>query len=256
MIASLGMYDPPPLQAANDRYWVLIRQGLLARGVAAPEHLTRGEEAYWPAWQSPDLVFSQTCGLPYRARLHGHVTLVGSPDYGLEGCPPGHYRSLYVVRQDDPRDTVAAFDGARLTYNEALSQSGWASPMNDAASRGIAFRPGPATGAHVASAWAVAQGKAEIAAIDALTWAILSEQGLAPPGLRVIGATPPTPGTPYIAASGADAAATFAAIEEAILALSAEDRAMLHLKGIARIPAAAYLAVATPPAPAHPVHGG
>ena len=27
----------------------------------------------------PDLVLAQTCGFPYRAKLHHHVTLTGTP---------------------------------------------------------------------------------------------------------------------------------------------------------------------------------
>lgn len=251
MIASLGMYDPAPLQGTNDRFWALIREGLRARGVRAPEGLTRGEGAYWPAWRSPDLVFSQTCGFPFRARLYGQVTLVGTPDYGVEGCAPGQYRSVLVVRSDDPREGLEAFDGAMMAYNEALSQSGYAAPLAEAARRGIRFRLGAATGAHALSARAVAEGRADIAALDAVTWAVLSENGLAPPGLRVIDRTPPTPALPYIAALGADTEATFAAVAEAIAALPAADRDRLHLKGLVRIPAEDYLAIPTPPPPEH-----
>lgn len=251
MIASLGMYDPAPLHGANDAFWALIRDGLRARGVPAPDALTRGEGAYWPAWHSPDLVLSQTCGFPFRARLFGQVTLVGTPDYGVEGCAPGYYRSVFVVRADDPRGGLAEFDGATLAYNEPLSQSGYAAPMAEAARRGIRFRLGPATGGHALSARAVAEGRAEIAALDAVTWAVLTENCLTPDGLRVIAKTAPTPALPYIAAQGADAEATFAAVTEAIAALPAPDRDRLHLRGLVRLTAEAYLGVPTPPPPEH-----
>lgn len=251
MIASLAMYDPAPLHGANDAFWALVRDALRARGVEAPEALTRGERACWPAWRAPDLVFSQTCGFPFRARLYGQVTLIGTPDYGVEGCPPGHYCSVFVVRADDPRQTLGAFDGAILAYNEPLSQSGYAAPLAEAARRGIRFRLGPATGAHALSARAVADGRAEIAALDAVTWAVLTENGLAPEGLRVIDRTRPTPALPYIAAPGADGEAAFAAVAEALGALPAAERERLHLRGIVHIPAEDYLAVPTPPPPAH-----
>ena len=86
MIASLGMYDRAETHAANDRLWAGICDRLRGAGVAAPQSLTRGEGAYWPAWQSPELIFSQTCGFPFRARLQGRVQLVGTPDFGVEGC--------------------------------------------------------------------------------------------------------------------------------------------------------------------------
>jgi ABC-type phosphate/phosphonate transport system substrate-binding protein len=250
MIASLGMYDFGPAMAANDRLWALIRDGLRSRGIGAPDALTRGEAAFWPAWEAPDLVLSQTCGYPYRARLHSRVAYVGSPDYGIEGCPPGHYNSVFVVRADDARQTFADFDGAPFAYNEALSQSGWAAPQVHAARAGIRLPPAVETGGHRLSAAAVAEGRADIAALDAVTWALMTaSEPAVPERLRVIARTDPTPGLPYIAAKGAAAEIIFDAAAAAIAALAPEDRKTLHLKGLTRIPTEAYLAVPDPPAP-------
>lgn len=249
MIASLGMYDFGAAQAANDRLWALIRRGLRGRGFEAPEWLTRGEHAYWDAWQSPDLVLSQTCGYPFRARLHGKVTYVGTPDYGVEGCAPGYYRSVFVVRANDPRQTLADFDGARFAYNEPLSQSGWAAPQTHAARLGLRLPPVLRTGGHRLSAKAVAEGRADIAALDAVTFELM--QGLDPVAarLRVIALTDPTPGLPYITAPGRDPAPIFDAVGEAIAALAPADRATLRLRGFVRLPVADYLAVPNPPPP-------
>jgi ABC-type phosphate/phosphonate transport system substrate-binding protein len=251
MIASLGMYDFGPVQAANDRLWAGIRDGLRAAGHAAPEALTRGEGAYWAAWQSPDLVLSQTCGYPYRARLHGHVTLVATPDYALPGCPPGHYRSVLVARADDPRDRIEDLAPARMAWNEDLSQSGWAAPATHLLSLGLTPRPVLRTGGHRLSAQAVAEGRADWAALDALTWALMQGQEPAATRLKVIGQTTPTPALPFIAAAGADRPALLSALRRALADLSPQDRATLHLQGLVEIPAEAYLAVPTPPPPAH-----
>lgn len=249
MIASLGMYDFGPAEAANDRLWALIRDKLRTHGIAAPDALTRGTSAYWEAWQSPDLVLSQTCGYPFRARLHDKVSYVGTPDYGVEGCPPGHYRSVFVARADDPRRTLAEFDGARFAYNEPLSQSGWAAPQTHAAKLGITLPPALQTGGHRLSAAAVAEGRADIAALDAVTHALTQKVDPVAARLRVVALTDPTPGLPYITALGRDPAPVFAAVTEAIAALTAADRAALRLKGLVRIPVASYLAVPNPPPP-------
>ena len=84
MIASLGMYDFGAAMAANDRLWALARDALREEGIDAPDALTRGEAAYWPAWEAPDLLLSQTCGYPFRARLHDRVAYVGTPDFGVD----------------------------------------------------------------------------------------------------------------------------------------------------------------------------
>ncbi len=249
MIASLGMYDRAEVQPCNDRLWALIRDGLRAAGRAAPDALTRGAGAYWPAWEAPDLVLSQTCGFPYRAKLHGKVTLIGTPDFGVQGCEAGYYRSVFVAAKTDPRRAVAQFDGASLAFNEDLSQSGWAAPQNFARAHGIALRPVVRTGGHLLSARAVAEGRAEIAALDAITWEMIQRHEAFAARLQVVGLTDPTPGLPYISALGADAAMMFDVIAAAIDALPAADKTALCLRGLVKIDAAAYLAVPTPPAP-------
>ncbi len=252
MIASLGMYDRPETAVAHDRFWALIRDALRDRGLAAPQGLTRGKAAYWPAWHSPELVLSQTCGLPYRAKLAPDVTLIGTPDYGIAGCPPGHYHSVFVARKHDPRSDPLDFSGARFAYNEALSQSGWAAPLAWFQAQGLTLTPTLQTGAHETSAQAVAAGHADFAAIDAVSWRLLCRHSDWPKALRKIGSTFVTPGLPYIAAKGADADASFQAVSQAITALSAQDRDTLMIQGIVRIPAQDYLAVPVPQAPARP----
>ena len=249
MIASLGMYDFGPVMAVNDRLWALIRDRLRAGGIDAPDALTRGEGAYWQAWQSPDLLLSQTCGYPFRARLQGKVTYVGTPDFGVDGCAPGYYRSVLVARADDPRSTIADFDGARFAYNEALSQSGWAAPQTHAAKLGIRLPPALQTGGHRLSAEAVATGRADIAALDAVTYRLLATHTPEMSALKVVGLTDPTPGLPFITALGRDPDPIHAATRDAIAALTAEDRDILGLRGLVRIPVESYLAVPNPPSP-------
>ena len=244
MIASLGMYDMAPVQAANDRFWSLVR----AKLGYGPDRLTRDRDL-WEIWQSPDLLLAQTCGMPYRTRLHDEVALVGTPDYGLDGCPPGYYRSVLVVRADDPRQSEDAFAGARFAYNEPVSQSGWAAPMVHLRARGVQMGELVQTGAHVASAQAVADGRADLAGLDALTWALMGDHAKVTQRLRVLASTEPTPGLPYITARNRDAQAIATALREAISELTAQDRAALYLRGLIAIPAEAYCAVATPPAP-------
>ena len=245
MIASLPMYDRPATAGANDRLWAAIRDRLRAAGLPAPETLTRGGDL-WNHWLSPDLVLSQTCGLPYRTRLHGRVTLVGTPDYGLPDCPPGCYRSVLVARADDPRQDAEAFAGARLAVNSLDSQSGWAAPLCHAPA--LARAEMVVTGGHAASLAAVAEARADLAAVDAVSWLLLRAEG-ATAGLRVLGMTEPTPGLPLIAAAGCDAELLHEAVAGAMAGLSPADRAATGLRGLVRIPAAAYLAIPTPAPP-------
>jgi ABC-type phosphate/phosphonate transport system substrate-binding protein len=249
VIASLAMYDFGPAVAANDRFWSLIRDGLRAAGQPAPERLTRGPEAYWPTWEDPALTLSQTCSLPFRAALHHRVTYVCTPDYGVEGCPPGHYRSIFVARKGDPREGLAQFDGACFAYNEDHSQSGWAGPQ--AHLLGLVVRPGRvlATGGHRLSAQAVAEGTADLACIDAVTWRLMQRCDPVVAKLKTLGTTAPSPGLPLIAGPGANAEALYQAVVTAFSALSPEDRAVLQLQGFVRLPVTDYLALPNPAPP-------
>lgn len=243
MIAALTMYDMPHLRGATDRLWQGIRSAL----GDGPETLTRGADP-WGIWQAETLLLAQTCGLPFRARLHDRVTLVGTPDYGVAGCAPGFYRSVIVVREGDGIADPRALDGRRMAYNEALSQSGWAAPQRWMRAEGLAPGAWLCTGAHAASARAVAEGRADFAALDAVTYTLLQEAGEVS-GLRVLARTEPTPGLPLITARGRDPRPLFEAVSEAIAALAPEDARALHLKGLVAIDKARYMALPLPEPP-------
>lgn len=244
MRASLPMYDLPALRGAHDRLW----QGIRAELGDGPADLSRPADP-WDDWLAPDLCLSQTCGYPYRTRLHGRVTLVAAPDHRLEGCPAGHYASVFVARRDDPRAGIAAFAASPFAYNEALSQSGWAAPAHHAAQLGVTFGDTRPSGSHAASARAVAGGAADLAALDAQSWRLLQRHDPAARHLRVLEMTTPTPALPYICAAGRDPAPLRRALAAGIAALSPQDRDALGLYGVVTLPAEAYLAVPTPQPP-------
>jgi ABC-type phosphate/phosphonate transport system substrate-binding protein len=246
MIASLMMYARPELAGATERYWALIREALGARGIAAPERLTN-EGDPWAVWQAPDLVLSQTCGMPYRTRLAGQVALVGTPDFGVPGCPPGYYHSVIVVRADDLREELSAFRAARFAYNERGSQSGYAAPYQATKEAGFWFEDRLQTGGHLHSARAVAEARADIAALDAVTWRLIQRYEDFAGDLRVLCETAPTPGLPYITALKAQREEVAEAVRAAIATLQEEDRAALGLRGLVQIPESAYLAIPNPP---------
>ena len=200
-------------------------------------------------WNDPVLVLSQTCGLPYRTRLHGKVGLVGTPDYGLPGCAAEYYSSVIVVRKDDPRTALGAFGNARMACNTVGSQSDFAALYAHLARGGNWIADRQCSGSHVASARMVAQHSADIAAIDAQTWRYITRFDPWAEKLRVLDRTAPTPGTLH-PQPAKDTNAVFDAVSEAIAGLSHSDADALCLRGIVRIPAEAYLAVSTPPASA------
>lgn len=174
---------------------------------------------------------------------------------GLPGCPRGHYFPRIVIPADAPPRPLAAYATRRLAYNQAHSQSGWAAAQNHAADHAFSFGNVVETGAYRESARARAEGRADIAFIDAESRALIRDHDPFSNALQVIGDTVATPGEPVLTARGNDTGKHARAVAAAIGALSPDDRATLHLAGFAapdEVPLDAYQAVPTPPAPDAP----
>ncbi|GGB04234.1 phosphate/phosphite/phosphonate ABC transporter substrate-binding protein [Allosediminivita pacifica] len=241
MIVSLPMYDRAETAAANDALW----QGVRARLGYGPEALHR-DIGLWEAWLAPDLLLSQTCNLPYRLRLHGHVQLVGSPDYELPGCPPGYYNSVLVARADDDRALPQL--AKRSVINQPHSQSGFGALWYHLADHGITPTIVGESGGHVRSAPMVAEGAGDLACIDALSWRLIKRHDPVAAQLREIDRTAPTPATPYITGAGTDLDALRESLSGAIAGLAPEHREALSLQDLAVLDEAAYLNLPNPPA--------
>lgn len=247
MIASLPMYLRDETRAATEAFYALIRDALRDHGEDAPDALSHDAPIHG-TWGRADLTLGQICSLPYRADFAGKVTLIGAADYGLPGAGPGQYYSVFVVRADDPRDTPGAFANAPLAINEPGSHSGWGAPWLYGQTHGFAFSNVVQTGAHVASAQAVAEGAADIAAIDAVTWALIQRHEDQARDLRVIGRTAASAGLTFITARP-DPAPFRSAIAEAITALPSADADTLMLRALIPLPASAYTDLPIPTAP-------
>lgn len=246
LVAAFPMYNRTELRPAFDELWAATRAPLLAAGIDAPKALTWVEDDLLSFWQRPDLLLSQACGYPYRHFLKDRVTLVGTPDFGLPDCPPGYYRSAWVVRADDPRQTLADFKGAVFAFNDQHSQSGYAAPMLAAQQSNVRFGANRRSGAHMASARMVVDGEADIAGLDAISWRHMTRFDPWTTKLRVLGWTEATPGLPYITAFAPLADLLHDSLRHALDILPHPMRDLLTLEGILRIDQATYMAVSDP----------
>ena len=235
MFASLPMYDRPENRAAHDALWYHIR-ATLGYG---PDTLDRATP-YDEGWGRSDLLLGQICNLPYRTQFIDKVTPIACADYGLEDTPAGYYHSVFVVRAQDADRGLAPATLGRFAYNDAMSQSGWGSPLAAVAAKGLKFHTTLRTGAHVDSMKAVAEGRADLACIDAVTWRMLGAWEPQARDLRVIGRTRATPSMTFITAKDTDPAPLCDAIRAAILALAPEHQSTLGLRGIKELAPSAY----------------
>ncbi len=248
MIASLPMYLRPENRGAHDVYYRLIRDALRDHGVAAPDALSH-DAPVWDTWSNPELVLGQICNLPYRAAFKDKVTLIAAADYGLPDTAPGTYYSVLIARKNDDPDPKAYADRI-LAFNEPGSQSGWAAPQAWGDLNGVTWSNPMATGAHVASAKAIAEGRADIAAIDAQSWRNISRYDDFAKGLHIIGRTPSSPGLSYITAADRDPAPFRAALSQAITAIPSAAKDALDIEGIMILPESDYTDLPLPRLPA------
>ncbi|MBC2860596.1 phosphate/phosphite/phosphonate ABC transporter substrate-binding protein [Stappia sp. 28M-7] len=248
IFAFLPMYDWPEVRTQTDRLWSLLCQAFADLGLGAPQQLERGRELM-DGWQDPSLLLGQTCGLPLVRHLLDRVCVLGSPDYGLPDCPPGHYCSVVVVREEDPAASLAELRGRRLAYNHPGSQSGEGALRHVLApiAEGKAFFSSVMeTGSHRAALKAVAAGEADAATLDAMSYRLAQAHEPAARSVRVLLATPPTPGLPMITARGnRDKVPMLRQAAAAAIAAAPQDlRTALSLHGFAAFDADDYKVIA------------
>ena len=252
MFAALPMYLRDETRPATDALWALIREGLRARGIAAPEALDHAAE-HDAGWGRDDLVLSHICNLPYRMRHRGDTALIGVPDHAIEDTDPGYYRSYFVTRADDPAQGLADLAPRPMALNDPRSQSGWGAAWDAAQAEALVLSPALVTGAHSASMAAVADGAADWASIDAHSWWLETRGPRADvaEALKIVGRSAQSPGQSFITAPGNDVGAFREAIGAAIDALAPVHRDALRLRGLHVLPPSAYDApLPEPPRPA------
>lgn len=173
-------YDLEPCRAANDGLWQGIGAALRAAGIdAIPDALDRHTAAS-AQWRDPRLLLSQACGLDLL--WEKQIEPILAPSFELADCTPAHYYSHLIARPgvDVERDDLVA------AVNSLRSHSGWTALLECITPKSIRV-----TGSHGASLEAVADGRCDVACIDAVTWSLLdgpkalivgrSADALAPP---------------------------------------------------------------------------
>ncbi|MBR8128982.1 phosphate/phosphite/phosphonate ABC transporter substrate-binding protein [Burkholderia ambifaria] len=255
-IAALPMYNVTPRHAALWR--ALLRDALDAFARAGgPGSVALLDEPFGDLhalWRRNDLLLSQTCGYPYRMLgLHDAVRLLATPAFEAPGCDGARYSSVLAVSarvHAGGATTLAACRGLRAAFNGADSHSGMNAFRHAVAPHahdGRFFGSVESFGSHLNVLRALADGDADCAAIDCVTFAYVRD---ALPELlneiRIIGMTASAPGLPLIASKtleGTRVEALQDALDHAV-AIDAQRAAALRLKGFERLPPSAYDTIA------------
>jgi len=220
------MYDWPELKQAHDNFWNKLADQLRANGIQAPQTLSRNahDESYWLA---PNLLIGQTCGYPLSTLLRGKVTYLATPAYNVQGCNGPYYSSAIIARKNSEL-TSDKMAGSRLAYNSDNSLSGYRSIKALVGSPSKYFSKLIQTGGHRNSARQVANGSADIAALDAVCWHLLQQyEPETANGLKVIGWTDQYPALPLITALHTPIA-TIDTIRKVLLAMPPEKQLAIN----------------------------
>jgi ABC-type phosphate/phosphonate transport system substrate-binding protein len=244
-VVGLPLYDLPELEGSTDALYSALAAALRTLGIGdVPAALTRGCSAL-ALLGEPGLLLAQVCGYPLATRWAAELEVVATPCYRAQGCSGPSYRSLLVVGAAAPFECLDALRGAVCAFNAPDSHSG----MN-ALRAHLAPRAGGAaffgevreSGSHRESLELVACGGADVAAIDCITYALLSDVA---PGLvaqtRVLESTAPAPAPPFVTRRGGPVAALRKALDRVLAdpALTTV-RGALRLQGCESLPGNTY----------------
>jgi ABC-type phosphate/phosphonate transport system substrate-binding protein len=203
-----------------------------------PATLPPDELDYHKLWLHPALLFAQTCWGPMELGLSRQVQVVGQPSYdAYEGGQGELYSSALVMRTGEgpearsPADGKASLPldlmrGKRFTFNNLDSMSGIIGLTRDLQAAGESldiFSSRSESGGHRGSIVTVAEGGADIAAIDCESWALAQRFEPAARKVAVVGWTARRKGLPYITAR-TTSEKTLKALREALAGLAEQPR--------------------------------
>ncbi|MBC3270673.1 PhnD/SsuA/transferrin family substrate-binding protein [Pseudomonas sp. SWRI81] len=200
--AELLMYPAPePIRLANELWLTRILEHLGHSRLDAT-HLSLPE-----LWRSPHLLLTQTCGYPLMTALRCAVRVIGRPRYELPDASAGNHCSLILGRADDPRKQLADFRNSRAVINSEDSNSGMnlfrqrLAPLHR---HGQFFGSVGISGGHRESLRWLRENRADLAAIDSVTYAFLARHAAHEvAGLSVVARSAVSPTLPFITVASA-----------------------------------------------------
>ncbi len=189
-----------------------------------------------------NLYFGHTCGYPLVTHLSQHMIPFCAPVFDVPGCDDKLYSSVLITGVDsavtdlyDCRDRIVAINTIDSNSGMNLLRHALAA----AGASGQFFRQVKLTGGHLQSLVAIAEGKAQLAAIDCVTYQLIQDQS---PELvarvRRIGDTEQTCGLPFVVARANVNSIDFDLLIDALQQALREQpavSAILHLSGFTSV---------------------
>jgi ABC-type phosphate/phosphonate transport system substrate-binding protein len=246
--ASLPMYSLPEMAAANSALWTALQQRLRAKGVNTADIKLESDRAPVPDGIGPKVFFTQICGYPLFKHYRDQGLLLATPHYALPGCVGSTHRAFFVIRGNDPAQSLEDLRGRIFGCNSLLSNSGMNLPRLSLAR--IAggkpfFSSVVMTGGHIASLERLDENGIDVCSIDSVTWGFFRKfRPVTAERYRILDETVSSPSLPFVTAvntSESDAMAIVEALHEIIDdPQTADIRRTLELAGLSVPDGAAY----------------
>jgi ABC-type phosphate/phosphonate transport system substrate-binding protein len=149
-----------------------------------------------------NLFLGHTCGYPYVTRWYKSHEPVCVPEFEVPGCDGVRYSSVFVTRADSEKSSPDEFRNSIAAINTRDSNSGMNVLRHEIAqyAQGAPyFNTVVISESHLESMNMVIQGKADIAAIDSVTYHFAVGQDLLDASkLKIIGRSRHTTGLPFV----------------------------------------------------------
>ncbi len=185
-----------------DEFWRCLAKNLKREGITnIPSRLEHGFPVR-SLWNDPGLLFTQCCGYDVVNRYVDLLAPIAVPHFSAPGCSGPEYSSFIVVRNDNPATDIFEMRESVAVINGPESHSGMGALRHLVASRskgGKFFSKIMVSGSHCNSMEFIESGKADIAPIDCVTYALLERhRPRSISALRVLGTTYQAPAPPYV----------------------------------------------------------
>jgi len=201
-VASLPMYDLTEVRQLTDGLWNVIARHIRKEGLADTPQALVHEQPVRDLWADKNLLFSQCCGYDIFHRYKRELCVLGTPTYSAPGCHESDYASVVIVPEGSNFDDVLKMPGTVAVIN------GWESHSGANSLFGLVAPKQPhkrffsriiASGSHVASLDLLRRRKADVGAIDCVTYSLLQRfRPNALTGTRRLGLTYTAPAPPFV----------------------------------------------------------
>lgn len=247
-----GMYAPSDAHKLAWQAWfsILSESYLNQRYASVELDYLVDDQAYTAA----NVIGAQTCGYPYIKRwADTHepfaIPLFDVPGYTAgtgETNEAGQYSSWFITQASNTANSLQQFGDKRVAINSENSNSGMnvlRYAISQLTSTDTFFCERILTGGHKQSMTAIAEGRADLAAIDVVTYALIN--AIDPElcrQLKIVGQSEFTTGLPFISAkhSGLNLDDLCIAMNHAVEHMDPEARELLHLSGFSTASAGDY----------------